>query len=221
MTLLVYAIADAEHALPPRLSGLDDDPLRSVAHGGLSAVVGECNDAPTVTPAALVRFEQTVEELMGDGTVLPARFGTILSDEAAVEQLLSSRHDQLADALRRVTGAVELGVRAAWPDDDAGPNRPPGPHAGAEYLLGRLERRRRAQQLAAEIDAAVGDLARESACRILARPESPVTAAYLVSFPRVDEFLARCHNLEATIADASLVCTGPWPPYSFVTREQP
>jgi hypothetical protein len=220
MTLLLYAIADAGHVMSPGLSGLDGHPLRSVARGDLAAVVSECRAGPTVTPDALLRFEQAVEGLMGDRTVLPARFGTTLPDEDAAAQLLVSRHDQFADSLRRVAGAVELGVRAGWSDDDAVSGRPSGPDAGAQYLLGRLERRHRARQLSDEIDAAVGDLARDSSRRILARTESPVAAAYLVPRPRVDEFLARCHSLKDTIAGANLVCTGPWPPYSFVTREE-
>jgi hypothetical protein len=218
--LLLYAIADAGHVTPAGLSGLDGHPLRSVVQGRLAAVVGECRAEPTATPDALVRFEQVVEELMGDGTVLPARFGTVLADDTAAARLLVRRHGQFADALRRVEGAVELGVRAGWSDGDAAPGRPSGADAGAQYLLERLERRRRARDLADEIDAALGELARESSRRILGRPESPVAAAYLVSRPRVDEFLARCHSLSGTIAGASLVCTGPWPPYSFVTREE-
>jgi hypothetical protein len=220
MTLVVFVIAAREHAVTTGLSGLDDRPLHAVVRGDLAAVVGECAAPPAPTRASLVRFEQTVEELMGGGTVLPARFGTILPDETAVEQLLCSRHDQLAGALALVDGAVELGVRAAWSDEDAAASRPSGPNAGAEYLLGRLELRRRARQIAAEIDAAVHDLARESSRRILARPESAVSAAYLVPRPRVAEFLTRCHSLKETLAGADLVCTGPWPPYNFVTPAQ-
>jgi hypothetical protein len=220
MTLLLYAIANGDHVVAPGISGLDDRPLHSVARGDLAAVVGECQAEPAATPDVLLRFEQAVEELMGDRTVLPARFGTVMADENAAAQLLISRRDQFADALQRVDGAVELGVRAGWPNGDSPPSRPSGPDAGAEYLLGRLDRRHRARRLADEVDAALGDLARESSCRILGRPESTVTAAYLVPRPQVEEFLARCRSLKDTIAGASLVCTGPWPPYSFVTREE-
>jgi Gas vesicle synthesis protein GvpL/GvpF len=218
--ILLYAIARREHAVPAGQSGLEERPLRAVVDGDLSAVVAECAAPPAPSHAALLRFEQAVEELMGDRTVLPARFGTILPDDIAAAELLRARHDELADALRRVSGAVELGVRAAWPEDDVGPSRPSGPDAGAEYLLGRLELRRRARQIADEIDAAVCDLARERSCRVFTRPESPVSAAYLVPRPRVAEFVARCQGLAETLSGANLVCTGPWPPYNFVTRVQ-
>ncbi len=218
MTVLLYAIADREHVVPAGVTGLGGEDLRVVSAGELRAIAGECASAPAATPEALLRFEQIVEALMGERTVLPARFGTILADEDAAVELLTGRHRQLADALRRVGGAVEMGVRAGWSDGE--PERPSAETRGADYLLGRLEHRQRAQRLAAELDAALAGLALERACRILARPEGQVSAAYLVTRPRVDAFRAACDRLAETITDAGVICTGPWPPYSFVDSEQ-
>jgi hypothetical protein len=215
MTLLLYAIADPQPLSPAGLAGLGGHPLRSLSAGDLEAVVSDCPAPPAPAPDALLRFEQIVEALMDERTVLPARFGTVLAGEPAAVQLLTSRHRELADALRRVGGAVEMGVRAGWSDDGVGA-RP----SGAEYLLGRLEHRQRARRVAAALDAALGSLARERACRILARPEGQVTAAYLVARPRIAEFRAACDRLAETVDEASVVCTGPWPPYSFVTSEE-
>jgi Gas vesicle synthesis protein GvpL/GvpF len=218
MTLLLYALADREHVVPAGVTGLGGEALRVLSAGELQAIAGECASAPAATPGALLRFEQIVEALMGERTVLPARFGTLLPDEDAALELVTSRHRQFADALRRVSGAVEMGVRAGWPS--AGPERPSAESRGADYLLGRLEHRQRAQRLAAELDAALAGLARERACRILARPEGQVSAAYLVTRPQVNAFRAACHRLTETVTDASVTCTGPWPPYSFVDSEE-
>ncbi len=214
MTLLLYAVADRRHVSPAGVTGLGDHPLRSVPAGELTAVVSDCAGPPAPESDALLRFEQIVEALMSERTVLPARFGTVLSDENAALELLTDRHRELADALRRVGGAVEMGVRAGWSDDgqDARPS-------GAEYLLGRLEHRQRAQRVARELDAALGALSRQRACRIRARPDGQVSAAYLVARPRIDEFRAACHRLAETVDEARVICTGPWPPYSFVTSE--
>jgi Gas vesicle synthesis protein GvpL/GvpF len=218
MTLLLYAIADREHAVPASMTGLAGEPLRAVSTGEPRGILGECGTAPEPTPEALLGFEQVVEALMAERTVLPARFGTVLPDEAAAVDLLTDRHRQFADALQRVGGAVEMGVRAGWAD--AEPARPSDESRGADYLLGRLEHRQRAQRVAAELDAALAGLARERACRILARPDGQVTAAYLVTRPRVDAFKAACDRLTETVTDASVICTGPWPPYSFVGSEE-
>jgi Gas vesicle synthesis protein GvpL/GvpF len=215
MTLLLYAIADRRHVIPDGLAGLGGHAVRGVSAGELVAIVGDGPASREVTPEALLRFEEVVESLMGDGTVLPARFGTVLDDDEAVRRVLTDRHRRLASALRRVGGAVEMGVRAGWADATETSRS-----SGAEYLLGRLDQHQRAQRVAAELDAALADLARDHAVRIRARPEGQVTAAYLVPRPRVAEFRGACERLAAGVSEASLVCTGPWPPYSFVDSEE-
>lgn len=218
MSLLLYAIADREAVIPDAVVGLDGHPVRSLPAGEIAAVVGACAAPPEATLDALLGFEQAVEALMAERTVLPARFGTVLADDGAAVKLLTDRHRQFADALRRVGGAVEMGVRAGWPDDGDSASSS-DQTSGADYLLGRLKHRRRAQRVAAELDAALGGLARARSCRILARPDGQVAAAYLVNRPRVDEFRAACGELNRDITEASLTCTGPWPPYSFVDSE--
>jgi Gas vesicle synthesis protein GvpL/GvpF len=217
MTLLLYAIAERKHAAPVAATGLEAEPLRFVPAGELQAIAGACTAQPAGTPDALLRFEEVVEALMGERTVLPARFGTVLPDEEAAVELLTSRHGEFADALRRVGGAVEMGVRAGW--DDAEPERASADRRGADYLLGRLAHQQRAQRVAAELDAALAGLARERACRIHHRPHGQVAAAYLVNRPGVDAFRAACDRLSETVTDARVICTGPWPPYSFVHAE--
>lgn len=221
MTLLLYAIAGGEDGAGPRPDGIDGRPVWDVAADGLTAFVGTAPSALSPDRDTLVRYEGTVEALMGERTVLPARFGTVLDDAEDVRQLLRERRDRLVASLERVQGAVELGVRAEWDGKAAPPaRRPTGPNAGIDYMLERLELRRRARDIGDAIDAAVGDLARERAQRILVRPENPVSAAYLVPRPNVDDFMARYRQLTAVLPGARLVCTGPWPPYSFVTPEQ-
>ena len=219
MTLLLYAIADREHVIPAGTTGLGGSRLWSISAGELVAIVGASPPSLEVTPDALMDFEHTVEALMEERTVLPARFGTTLDDERAAAELLSSRHRQFADALRRVGGAVEMGVRAGWPDETSD-RRPSGESAGADYLLGRLKHQQRAQRIVADLDTALGGMARQRSSRIRARSEGQVIAAYLVARPRIDEFLATCRQLADTVTEASVVCTGPWPPYSFVGSEE-
>jgi hypothetical protein len=104
--------------------------------------------------------------------LLPTRLATVYSGEAAVCAALGSRHDQLCDALRRVGGRVEWGVKAyaepepdapAEPDKaeraatggnrvgaDAGRDAGPGSGAGLAYL------KRRRGQLTADRESRVG-----------------------------------------------------------------
>jgi hypothetical protein len=82
-------------------------------------------------------------------------------------------------------------------------------------MLGQLDVRRRAGR-AAEIVAPLGALARDRKLKVLPRPSIPLMAAYLVDRDRTEEFVARAAELDEDFEDGQLLCTGPWPPYSFV-----
>jgi Gas vesicle synthesis protein GvpL/GvpF len=43
--------------------------------------------------------------------------------------------------------------------------------------------------------------------------------AYLVERGRVDEFRRRLDDLSSSSPALRVTCTGPWPPYSFVSEE--
>ena len=45
-----------------------------------------------------------------------------------------------------------------------------------------------------------------------------LSAAYLVPRDGVDDFRGEVVKLERAHPDLALVCTGPWPPYSFAPR---
>jgi hypothetical protein len=44
-----------------------------------------------------------------------------------------------------------------------------------------------------------------------------LTAAYLVRHHRLDPFRGRVRTLSTDYPALRFLCTGPWPPYSFVT----
>jgi hypothetical protein len=111
-----------------------------------------------------------------------------------------------------VRGAVELGVRAGWRDgEELG-----RPASGREYLAGRLAAHRRTEDLAEAVHEPLAGLARASRRRVAAAPRTVLTASYLVDREAVPAFRARADELAGTRAELTLVCTGPWPPYSFV-----
>jgi Gas vesicle synthesis protein GvpL/GvpF len=45
-------------------------------------------------------------------------------------------------------------------------------------------------------------------------------ASYLLPSDRVGVFTAEVEQLQQRHPQLSLTCTGPWPPYSFVSEEQ-
>ena len=212
MSLIVYGIVEADDADTSGF-GLDGRPLRAVVEGPLVAVVSDRDGHdPEPTPAALRSYERTVRRLMDRGTILPAPFGSVV-DEAGLRGLLRGRRKDLLARLQRIRGAVEIGLRVNW--RGAGRRgwdaRPP---SGASYLRDRLELRQSARHVASELDPLTA-LALSSRRALAPEPDLPVLDAYLVDRSRVDEFVSLVAQLSDGLDDVELVCTGPWPPYSF------
>jgi gas vesicle protein GvpL/GvpF len=212
MSLLVYGIIEAGDLDTCELE-LEGSPLRPVVEGPLVAIVSDHDRDPVPTAAALSAYERTVRALMDRGAILPAQFGSVVDDEAGVRGLLRRRRKDLLARLVRVRGAVEIGLRVNW--RDAGRGRLGArPRTGTSYLRDRLELRQSARRVASELDPLTA-LARSSRRTVVPRPDLPVLDAYLVEQGRVDEFVALVAQLSDGLDDVELVCTGPWPPYSF------
>ena len=213
MSLLLYGIVEAGEDSGLRGMGVDEQPLRAVREGSLLAIVSDHHGrAPDPTTSALLAYERAVRRLMEGGAVLPVQFGSVLDDEGAVQELLRRRGKDLLAQLDRVRGAVEIGLRASWRD------RPPTsdvrPQSGTSYLRDRLELRQHARRVASELDPLTA-VARSSRRALAPRPDLPVLDSYLVDRGRVSEFVALVAQLDRHLDDVELVCTGPWPPYSF------
>jgi gas vesicle protein GvpL/GvpF len=193
----VYAITD--DPAPP------DPPLRAVRSDGLTALCAPAEQRE-LTPEVLWRHEEVVESLMGQRDLLPMRFGTLVEDDEAAIRALDERREELKTSLDRVRGAVELAVRA---EAEAPGDRIPSGTTGAEYLQAKAHRTEAARLLHEPL----AFLARESVVK--PGPEL-LRAAYLVDREAVDGFVGLVRRLQETHDGLCVLCTGPWPPYSFV-----
>ena len=181
-----------------------EPPLRAVRSGALSVLCAPAVEHE-VTAESLWRREALIEELMEERDLLPVRFGTLVPDERAAASAIAERRDELTAGLERVRGAVELGLRVE-------PREPP-PQAdaattGRDYLRAKLDRLEAAQALHEPL----AQIARAA----VVQPGRPLLrAAYLVDREAVDAFVAAVRRLQSAHPELALLCTGPWPPYSF------
>jgi gas vesicle protein GvpL/GvpF len=191
----LVAITDAAGAPPER------PPLRLVESGRLAVVCAPAEERE-LTPEALWERERLVEALMEERDLLPVRYGTRVLDEQEAARTLGEREAELSEALDRVRGAVELSVRVIG-------DRPP-PATGTEFIRGRAE--------VAALHERLSLVARDSARRPARAAGELMRAAYLVDRGAVDEFVSLVERLQAESDDSvRLLCTGPWPPYSFTS----
>jgi hypothetical protein len=204
----VYAICEHPEPPPAAVAGLDGAPLEAIVEGPLLAVVSR-HERASAEPAlgAVLAHERVVEALMGQRAVLPLRFGTRFPETGGLQAALAERRQALLDALDRVRGRVELAVRAMQPAAAV-----PATASGREYLRAKLTDERSVAALHEPL-AALAVAARRSP---KPAPGELLRAAYLVEQPAVGRFRAAVEQLQRRHPEAALLCTGPWPAYSFV-----
>ena len=208
----LYAITDNPGPPLPEVA----PELRLVPFDGLAAVCTPASKAE-VSPQTLWHHEEVVEALMADRDLLPVRYGTRLDDEAEVARAMEGRSEELAAALDRVRGAVELSVRVMAAAATPSPPDPVATTSGAEYLRLRAQAEASREDAAGALHEPLAALARESA-QGRPRPPELFRAAYLVERGAVASFVAEVGRLQGESPGLAVLCTGPWPPYSFADR---
>lgn len=222
---------------PDGMTGIGDAPLALLSHGDVSAIISPAQSQHVaIVDKNLWKHEEVLEHICSDRAVLPARFGTVLRDEQEMRDVIAANRQSFATNLARVRGKVELSVRVLW--DDQRPigavveRANSGGMNGQAYMQARLKEERalrawreRAQAQVDLIDAALSPLSGEHTQKMLISPRTLLTAAYLVERAQVQQFrdrmavLATCnpiHNASSPESGLRFMCTGPWPPYSFV-----
>ncbi len=204
----VYGVVDGLDELPA-LAGVDEAPLERRRVAGLELVLssGERPPSGELSRETVLRHAQVVEALMGrSAAILPAQLGHAFRDEDQLAAAIEEQAAQLERGLERVRGCVEFGLRATGEATDV-----PEADTGAGYMHARLEQTRLEDDL---VDRLHEPLARLARATTLQRRAGGVTAAYLVARDDAAAFEAAAARLERT-PGVTVVCTGPWPPYSF------
>jgi hypothetical protein len=203
----VYAVVD--HPGPP-LPG--DEPLQAVASGGLALVCAPAGEL-AATPEALWHHEHVVEALMEERDLLPVRYGTRLADEREAARSLETRAPELERALDGVRGAVELSLRVLGESKATVP--PAAARSGADYMSAKNRATAAQEQAMRNVHRPLESLVRAATQRRPHGSAELLRAAYLVERDRVRPFVRRVCELQREQPRLKLLCTGPWPAYSF------
>jgi hypothetical protein len=229
--LVLYCVGAASTALPADVRGGQGGGLLCIVQGGLAAVVSpQAEPVQEVHPSAeeLLAYERVIRSQHAVADVVPMRFGSVLTGEAAVREHLDAQRATYQRVLTRVSGCVEMGVRmlVAPPPPPAAREEPVTPvsRSGADYLKSRQQRhsaetqlRNQCTALEQELLSKVGPLCREHRAELSPlRPGEPALYSLYFLVPRgqVPAFRATVSTLEDSPAKISL--SGPWPPFNFV-----
>jgi hypothetical protein len=240
----VYGIlpADAEVAEGATGIGTRKAPLELVTADGLAALVSEVDTETLGRPEDLFDHQRLLDDVARDITVLPFRFGAVVSDrEAIVTELLLPHRDEFLGTLGDVADKVEYLIRARYAEDVVLPEileespaaralleevRDLPPDAGRELRiqLGEMIGSAIESRRSADTSDLVDGISRYSTAVVEREPAGPEDAANVALLVDV----ARRHDLEAAvsrIADdwaprVSVRLDGPMAPYDFVSARQ-
>jgi hypothetical protein len=253
-----YCVARASAATPLDGGGVSGAAVERIEAAGLVALVSRVpaaqfaeqplrenlNDLAWLERVARAH-EAVLERSFALTTIVPLRLCTLYEDEAGVSAMLEREHAALDEALERLHGRQEWGVkvivdperlaeaaRASSPDAATFEEELTDRSAGGAYILRRrLERhvRERAESLAADVAAQVHARLQDWALdavthgaqnRDLSGHEGDMllNGAYLLEAHRADGLRVLVAELEAHHRDlgARIELTGPWPPFNFV-----
>ncbi|MGN6636934.1 MAG: GvpL/GvpF family gas vesicle protein [Oryzihumus sp.] len=178
-----------------------------------------------------------VAECFRRGPVAPVSLATVCFDDAAVVDRVSTWQPQVLEALARVDGCSELGVKVYQrQDESAGAPSPvpaAAPGAGAAYLQKLKADAQRREFRSQALTATVEQVHHRLSGGAVASRRHPVqdprlsghagqmvlNGAYLVDADDTEQFRGQVADISSDHPDLELELTGPWPPYSFVTLE--
>jgi hypothetical protein len=181
--------------------------------------------APTVDRAR--EHDGVVRAAMAIETPLPARFGQVVADHAALEYGIASRREGLAAALATVAGAVEMtvtvrvatGVARA---ESASEPAMAGEGRGRQYLERVAAAHRREQNVLAEeqvvrerVRQAVAPLVRAEAFAGSSEGSNVASISHLVPRDHIAAYRRAVQALRDSNPALSIRVSGPWAPYSF------
>ena len=207
----LYGVVDELEGLPP-VAGVDAGRLERRRIEGLELVVSRSAlEGRDVTQEAVLSHAHVVEELLArSGAVLPARFGSAFSDEQELADAVRTKAPALARGLNLVRGCVEFGLRVLA--RDGGAENAPAGLSGSDYMRTRLAEEKSRRRLAEELHEPLARLSRAST------RFGGASSAYLVPRQDVSAFGEHVRRLEVAHPDLTIVCTGPWPPYTFAAN---
>jgi hypothetical protein len=192
--------------------------LVAVRAGAVAALASEYADAPRADEAEL-RTHDTITRRVHDAMPsVPARFGALFDDPAALQRALAARDTQLERSIAALGTRIELAVTLRW----AAPRPQIAPHgtSGRAYLEERAARegeRRGAEQI---VERLVAELACERALirqRICPRESVAATVAVLTTRDEEMNVRQRVESFGRLASEVSTDVYGPFPPYSFVS----
>lgn len=238
--LHVYGVLAGSPTLPAGLPagvGEPSAPVRTIESDGLAAVVSEVPAGwEAATRADVETHGRILEQLIAHHTVVPLRFGMVMTEQEVRDELLARHRARITGLLRDLDGRVQMSVKAyygpdallrqalrAHPDlkrrSDALEGQPPERTQGERIALGQEVARAVEEQRALDERTLVeplSKLVRDLRVEPAAGERVAASLQLLIDRARRGEVDEAVRRLTQAHADRFAIrYVGPLPPYSF------
>jgi hypothetical protein len=206
------------------------DGLESVASDRLAIAarpVPAIADLQSPAHEDLIAFQQAVQSIFEQTTVVPFRFGSVARNRDDLNEMLRADAALWLDQLERFDGQVEMGLRLWLPKPAAGaPTRQQKPKTGADYLRARKAKYDAEKPYDANhplirgiLDAVSGAYSEFdisfSSKNVELFGDTTASIAFLIPRGSHEDFFSRLSAAPVFDAIERSEVSGPWPPYSF------
>src|SRR5436189_4985083 len=112
----VYGVVRARRSSRLKQTGINGEPLKVVADGGLGALTSTVPEGFLEAGRdEFLTHSAVLERALKKGTVLPMQFGVVMPDEAAIRRdLLKAHRQELEVQLEEMDGKVEVNVKGIY-----------------------------------------------------------------------------------------------------------
>jgi hypothetical protein len=176
---------------------------------------------------ASVAHQRAIQAIAQQADILPARFGTVFRDEKSLEAHIQQHLKQIANDFKRVKDAEEWGIKVFEAASTS--TVVPKVSSGKDYLMAKaaLLPKKKSGQIPAEdvteFQSALAEIVEETAPagRISSGQRGlQFQTSVLVKRANRQRFEAVLKKFSRKWAETRRIeCTGPWPPYSFVSQD--
>ncbi len=247
MSYLLYCLSKHLEELElDGLAGVEGQPIGIRTCTGLSAVISMLS-APELSQADLstiMSYQRVIDYFHRKRTIIPMRFGCVLSEEAQIIRFLEDHCEEYRALLEELEGCVEMGIRILMdnrqyeepvPSSVGSDPAPPDPGlagTGRGYLRARRSHYAARDQLG-NGERAIIETVRGPFCGLFVRCKAEksmpiagnhessariLSLYFLVKREEVEKF-RQVFQAFASRSSARLLLSGPWPPFNFVLPE--
>jgi hypothetical protein len=228
MKFYLYCVTDADPNLKDDPGGIAEQIVEVINSKSLFVVASKFDgEAVPVTRENVLQHEAIVRKSFSNTTVLPFRFGSLVT-ESGLESYLKTREHALVERLAQVSGCVEMSVKIIWQNsagiEDSEVTVPDLEEVGAGTaflmfkrgeLLGNYRLEQEARELEAWLADGLKDVVREEQITIEPTQRLVLSASYLVERARLTDYRRELGRLQAERTNLHFLSSGPWPPYTF------